>query len=75
MFRLKRCVMKKINIIITILFVVFCLAQQGLAQPKVLIENPVFIFESVPEGISITHEFIVKNTGDTLLHIDNILPP
>ncbi|MCK4767626.1 MAG: DUF1573 domain-containing protein [Desulfobacula sp.] len=71
--------MKRINIIIVILFLVFCLAHQGLAQakvkPKVKIDNPVFIFESVPEGAHVLHEFVIKNTGDTPLHINNVLPP
>jgi hypothetical protein len=84
-------IMKKTNIILVILFFVFCLAHQGMAQekntpeikptvksevkPEIKIDNPVFTFESVPEGVHVLHEFIVKNTGDTLLHIENVLPP
>jgi len=55
--------------------VVFFLPQPGQAQPKVLIDYPVFTFESLPEGGSIVHEFKVKNIGDTLLQIDDVLPP
>ncbi|MCK5836964.1 MAG: hypothetical protein KAH09_06825 [Desulfobacula sp.] len=66
--------MKK-KIIITIVFVVFCMAHQGMAQPRVLVDGPVFTFESVPEGVHVLHEFKVKNIGDTALHIDNVLPP
>ena len=67
--------MKKINIIIAMLFGLFCLPYQGMAQQKVEIDNPIFTFESVPEGVHVIHEFIIKNTGDTLLHIINVLPP
>lgn len=67
--------MKKNTIIIAIFFAVFCLPYQGLAEPIVLIDNPVYTFESVPEGEFVLHEFIIKNSGDTLLHIENVLPP
>lgn len=67
--------MKKKSLIIAILSLLFCLPQLGMAQPKVLVENPVFTFESVPEGLNVLHDFIIKNSGDTLLHITNVLPP
>jgi hypothetical protein len=67
--------MKKKTIIIAIVFAVFCMAQQGMAQPKVLVDVPVFTFESMPEGVHISHTFKVRNIGDTALHIDNVLPP
>lgn len=67
--------MKKKIILTAILMVLSFLPQQGWAQPKSLIESPVFTFESIPEGVSIAHEFIVKNIGDTILHINNVLPP
>ena len=79
--------MKKTNIIIAILFALFFLTHQGIAQekvklevkpelkPEVKIDHPVFVFESVPEGVHVLHEFIIKNTGDALLHIQNVLPP
>jgi len=67
--------MKKKIILIGMLFVLFFLPYQSMAQQKIEIDNPVFIFESVPEGVHVLHEFIIKNTGDTLLHINNVLPP
>ncbi|MBU1343891.1 MAG: DUF1573 domain-containing protein [Proteobacteria bacterium] len=67
--------MKKKTILITILFVLFCLPYYGMAQPKALIDDPIFTFEAVPEGVHVSHEFIIKNTGVTLLHIENVLPP
>lgn len=67
--------MKKTNIIIAILFMLAFLAPQVAAQPKAVIDNPVFTFEAVPDGVHVTHEFIIKNMGDTLLHITNVKPP
>ncbi|SDU30850.1 hypothetical protein SAMN04487931_106228 [Desulfobacula phenolica] len=77
--------MKKKIVIISMLFSFFCLAQlflpqlcmaePGKAQPQVLIDNPVFKFKSIPEGVRIAHEFKIKNTGNTLLHIHKVMPP
>ncbi len=67
--------MKKFNIIIAVLFMLAFLASQAEAQPKAVIENPVFTFEAVPDGVHVAHEFIIKNVGDTLLHITNVKPP
>ena len=67
--------MKKKTVMAVILFALFFLTHQGLAQPEVVIDQPVFTFESVPEGGHVPHEFLIKNTGDTLLHINNVLPP
>jgi len=67
--------MKKKIILIALFIALFFLPQSGLAQPKVLIDYPVFTFESVPEGVSVVNEFKIKNIGDTLLHINDVLPP
>lgn len=67
--------MKKKILLIAILIAVFFLPQLGMAQPKVLIDHPVFTFELIPEGISVVNEFKVKNIGDTLLHINDVQPP
>ncbi len=77
--------MKKKIIIIAMLFSFFCpahlflaepgLAEQEKAQPKVLIDTPVFTFKSIPEGVHISHEFKIKNTGNALLHIHKVMPP
>lgn len=67
--------MKKKIILIALFFALFFLPQSGLAQPKVLIDHSVFTFESVPEGVSVANEFKIKNIGDTLLHINDVLPP
>ena len=67
--------MKKLNIIIAVLFMLAFLVSQAAAQPKAVIDSPVFTFETVPDGVHVTHEFIIKNVGDTLLHITNVKPP
>ena len=66
---------KKINILIAILFLLFVFASGAMAQPKVLIENPVYTFESVPEGTHVVHKFKVKNMGDSILKITEVKPP
>ena len=67
--------MEKIKILNIVLFVLVFLASQAFSQPKAVIDNPVFTFEAVPDGVHVTHEFIIKNVGDTLLHITNVKPP
>lgn len=60
-------------------FVVFCIIcfvpLLVMAGPRVVIEEPVYAFESVIEGEHVYHEFVLKNSGDTLLNIIKVLPP
>jgi len=67
--------MRKINILTAILFMLAFFVSPAAAQPKVLIDNPVFTFAQVPDGTHVVHEFKIKNVGDTLLHITNVKPP
>jgi len=67
--------MKKKIILIAALIALFFIPQNGMAQPKIKIDNPVFKFKLVPEGVSVAHEFKIKNIGDSLLQINNVLPP
>ncbi|MFH2061121.1 MAG: hypothetical protein ABIJ59_19830 [Pseudomonadota bacterium] len=72
--------MKKKIIGISFLFLVFCLVQPcllqfGWTQPIASVPEPVYTFETIPEGTHVTHEFVIKNTGDTLLTIIDVLPP
>jgi len=67
--------MRKTNIIIAVLFVLSFLASQAAALPKAVIDNPVFTFEAVPDGAHVSHEFKIKNIGDTPLHINKVRPP
>lgn len=45
------------------------------AAPRAVPVDAVFEFSPLPEGEKILHEFIVRNTGDTVLNITNVLPP
>ncbi|MCF6247260.1 MAG: DUF1573 domain-containing protein [Desulfobacula sp.] len=67
--------MKK-RILIFAALLIFCIMTGwGVAKPIATIDNPVFTFDTIPEGFHLDHEFIIKNTGDTELNIENVLPP
>ena len=67
--------MKK-HLFLSILFVLLIVSPQVcLSAPKVELVNPVFTFEPLPEGQALTHEFIIRNTGDAPLNILSVLPP
>lgn len=65
----------KIKIISYIFFCILLVCAVSMALPVATVENPVHTFEKVPEGVNIEHEFVIKNSGDTILTIDNVLPP
>ncbi len=67
--------MKK-SLILSILFVLLIVSVQVCtAAPRAELVNPVYTFEPVPDGQPLTHEFIIKNTGDAPLNILSVLPP
>jgi hypothetical protein len=37
--------------------------------------KPVFEFSPLVEGQKISHTFVIRNTGDTVLNILDVLPP
>lgn len=47
----------------------------GMAGSKIEIYEPVFQFDPVPEGVLVSHSFVIKNTGDALLRIEKVTPP
>jgi hypothetical protein len=67
--------MKKINFIMAILFMLSCIASVVSAQSVAVIDNPVYNFGKVTAGMPVSHDFIIKNQGDSTLHIINIKPP
>jgi len=67
--------MKKLSSILIIFFAVILFTLPCAATPKATFPEPVFEFDSLPEGEYITHEFIVRNEGDTMLTIINVFPP
>ncbi len=67
--------MKKKMLLTAVLIMVWAFPCMGITLQKVDIIDPVFKFQPVPEGIYIDHVFIVKNTGDTVLRIEKVMPP
>lgn len=50
-------------------------AGSAWAVPKAQVPNPRYEFPPMSEGKQLTHEFIIKNSGDTELNILSVLPP
>jgi len=68
--------MMKRGIFILIAFSVFlCMPCNAPAVQKVELDNSVFTFDPVPEGVHVSHEFVIRNTGDAMLNILSVLPP
>ncbi len=69
-------VMKKIVLSLMILFFLSITGMSGWCGdakvPKAVVDQKEFGFDSVPEGIMVTHNFILKNTGDAVLKIENV---
>ncbi|OGQ85939.1 MAG: hypothetical protein A3J85_06435 [Desulfobacula sp. RIFOXYA12_FULL_46_16] len=67
--------MKKKMLLTAVLLMVWVFPCAGIALQKAVIIDPVFTFQPVPEGVHVDHVFIVKNTGDTVLRIEKVMPP
>ncbi|MCG8619829.1 MAG: DUF1573 domain-containing protein [Desulfobacterales bacterium] len=67
--------MKKTLFIAAVVFILAVSAGTGLAAPKAVPVNPSFEFSDVAEGQSITHEFMIRNEGDSPLNILGVIPP
>lgn len=68
--------MKKTAIIhLAILVSLLLTAVTAAAAPKAVLLEPVFTFNPVPEGMGLSHEFIVRNQGDEPLDILDVIPP
>lgn len=68
---------KKIYILAFVLAIMFpCLVSnaQGL-EPKLVIDEPVYVFDPVPEGEHVSHVFILRNTSDKVIRITKVQPP
>ena len=46
-----------------------------MAGQKLQIDDPVYRFQSISEGIPVSHTFKLKNIGDAALIIKKIIPP
>ncbi len=67
--------MKRIVFIFAILLALLFMANLGVAKPIATVDNPTYTFKSIPEGVHVDHDFIIRNTGDTQLNIEKVLPP
>ena len=67
--------MKKILILILATSILGLSYGLATAAPKAVPVNPKFEFSGVAEGQGITHEFIIRNEGDTKLNITSVIPP
>jgi len=66
----------KINLIIIFAFLFsFAGPSHVWAGPRAVPVAPSFDFKSVLEGQNLTHDFIIKNQGDTPLKITGVQPP
>jgi hypothetical protein len=67
--------MRRLFIILTIFVATGFSFLPVSAAPRAVLVDAVFEFSPLPEGEKIRHDFIVRNTGDTVLNITNVLPP
>ncbi len=67
--------MKKLRILILAASILAFSYGLATATPKAVPVNPKFEFSDVAEGQGITHEFIIRNDGDTKLNILGVIPP
>lgn len=67
--------MKKIIIPFMIIGLLLVTQATAWSAPKAVPVDSVYNFEPVPEGTTLSHDFIVKNEGDTVLNITGVIPP
>ncbi len=67
--------MRKICFTAAALILLSCFVNLAWAKPVAVVENTVFVFDSVPEGVQVAHNFTIRNSGDTTLHITGVRPP
>ena len=67
--------MKKNVFCFIILLLIIAGAGSVWAKPVITVEEPRYVFEPVPDGTHVSHEFTIKNTGDEPLIIHEVRPP
>ncbi|MDY6903624.1 MAG: DUF1573 domain-containing protein [Thermodesulfobacteriota bacterium] len=45
---------------------------EGAGMPHAVVASTVYEFESVPDGTEVKHDFVLQNTGDAPLKVDNV---
>jgi hypothetical protein len=67
--------MRKLLIMLAVFAAVGVFSLPAGAAPGAVPVDAVFEFSPLPEGEKVHHEFIVRNTGDTILNITGVLTP
>lgn len=47
---------------------------EAKAKPKVVVEEPEIVFGEVPKGAEVSHDFVLRNSGDAPLEITRVAP-
>ena len=47
-------------------------AEADPATPTAVLPEPGYVFDSVPEGIDVLHDFPIQNTGTAILNIEKV---
>lgn len=66
---------KKIMFSALLCWALFICPVMVTAGPVAEVDEPVYTFDSIVEGQHVIHEFKVKNSGDAVLNIVDVLPP
>jgi hypothetical protein len=65
----KRTIFYGLIYLVVLLMLPWCVAGQPSQRPEVFLPENVFEFQAVPDGIPVTHQFILHNRGDAPLTI------
>lgn len=53
-------------------FFIITVNSEEIKEPIALIAKPAFTFNPIPEGKKITHDYLIENTGNSVLNIEKI---
>ncbi len=67
--------MRKRTLLMTLLFALLLFPVSGMANPKAVVDTPVYEFGAVPEGPLVNAEFVIKNKGTDVLILEKVSPP
>lgn len=49
-------------------------AAEAAGQPRAVVDEPIFDAGKLDKGAEINHDFVIRNTGDTVLRIEEVRP-
>jgi hypothetical protein len=62
--------LKKEGVIVIVAVILLAvISSTANATPKAVVDEPIFNAGEIPEGKTIIHDFIIKNTGDKPLEV------